>query len=306
MPGKTILVHTLQLVSTRTDVLPWLLVILSNVGAVLMFGLARDLFRDDRIALYAAVLYLFTPARVLFVPVMNTVTPVFALAFGWLVMRWLVTGRGFYAAVAGVALYVLVFFEPLPLVIGLLFATLVVAAMARNEVDFRRFLGQSAVMILIFVAVAITVYAATGFHIGRAFGQIRQHAVEFNRSAGRPYRVWALANPVEFVFAAGPAQFVLAAVAGPSAWRSNGRFRQRLTVPIVATSVGLFAVLIATDLIGINRGEVARLWIFLACFFQLPAAYICGVLGSRAVAAVLAITLLQVCLATAVIGFVLP
>ena len=35
MPGKTILLHALAVVSTRTDVLPWLLVIISNLGAVL-------------------------------------------------------------------------------------------------------------------------------------------------------------------------------------------------------------------------------------------------------------------------------
>jgi hypothetical protein len=63
--------------------------------------------------------------------------------------------------------------------------------------------------------------------------------------------------------------------------------------------------LIATDLIGINRGEVARLWIFLACFFQLPAAYVCARLRSDlALLVVLATSALQAALSTALIGFV--
>ena len=88
LPGKTLLVHALEMVSTRTDVLPWLLVILSNLGALLIFALARELFSDDRVALYAAVLYLFTPARVFFFPLMNAVTPVFVLLFAAVTVRW--------------------------------------------------------------------------------------------------------------------------------------------------------------------------------------------------------------------------
>jgi hypothetical protein len=65
--------------------------------------------------------------------------------------------------------------------------------------------------------------------------------------------------------------------------------------------------LLATDLLGINRGEVTRLWIFLACFFQIPAAYACARLNSRvALALVLGTTLLQTALGTAMIGFIVP
>ena len=62
MPGETLLIHALTAVTTRTDLLPWLLIILSNLGALLMFGLARDLFDSPRAAVYAAVLYL-SPRR---------------------------------------------------------------------------------------------------------------------------------------------------------------------------------------------------------------------------------------------------
>ena len=34
-------------------------------------------------------------------------------------------------------------------------------------------------------------------------------------------------------------------------------------------------MLLALDLTGVNRGEVIRLWIFLACLFQVPTAYVC-------------------------------
>ena len=58
-------------------------------------------------------------------------------------------------------------------------------------------------------------------------------------------------------------------------------------------------------LIGINRGEVMRLWIFLACFFQIPAAYACAALEDRrALPLVLATSVVSIVVGTAVIGFV--
>ena len=65
--------------------------------------------------------------------------------------------------------------------------------------------------------------------------------------------------------------------------------------------------MLATDLIDLNRGEVTRLWIFLACFFQVPAAYVRARLRSRvALMLVLGTTLLQNALGTAMIGFIVP
>ena len=48
------------------------------------------------------------------------------------------------------------------------------------------------------------------------------------------------------------------------------------------------------DVIGVNRGEVSRLWIFLACFWAIPAAYYRRRLeSSMAFTLVLVTTLLQ-------------
>ena len=69
----------------------------------------------------------------------------------------------------------------------------------------------------------------------------------------------------------------------------------------------LVAVLFVTDLLGVNRSEVVRLWIFLACFWQIPAAYVCARLNSAtAIALLTGVTLLQDALGTAMIGFILP
>ena len=306
MPGKTLLIHALTAVTTRTDLLPWLLIILSNLGALLVFGLARDLFDSPRAAVYAAVLYLFTPARLFFFPLMNTVTPLFGLGCAWLLVRWLKTGATVYPVALGVALYALVMFEPLPLVLGLLFLLLIAGAIARGEIGWERFALQGCATIVMFIATFQAVLWTTGFDLARGFEQIGAHAVEFNTLEARPYGTWVWANLGEFLFGVGPSQLVLALVALAHSTASGQDWRISLRHPLTLTAAGLFAVLLTTDLIGLNRGEVIRLWIFLACFFQLPAAYLCATVNNRtAIAIVLGATLLQVSLAVGMIRFIM-
>jgi hypothetical protein len=100
----------------------WVAVVAGTIGAVLMYVFTRELFGDRDTALFAAVLYLFVPARLLFFPLMNTITPVVVLTCACLLLRWLRFASPAYAVLLGVALFGLVLFEPLVLVIGLLFA----------------------------------------------------------------------------------------------------------------------------------------------------------------------------------------
>ena len=307
MPGKLMLLYGLQLISTRTDVLPWLVIAVSNLGAILMYVFVRDLFQNRRAALFAAVLYLFLPARNFFFPLMNTVTPTTAIACGWLLVRWLRTGRTVYAALMGLGLYALVLFEPLPLVMGLLFAALVLAAIMRGEVAWDRFVGQAAVLVFVFIGTSETVTAWSGFDVVRAFRAIGTHAVEFNEGTGRPYGVWVRANLWEFAFGIGFCQATSFGVALWSGLQGTGSWCERVTRPITAVCLGLLAVLVSVDLIGVNRGEVIRLWIFLACFFQIPTAYACATLDDRAaIVLVVAATALQAALGVAMIHFVVP
>src|SRR6185503_14880982 len=112
-----------------------------------------------------------------------------------------------------------------------------------------------------------------------------------NEAAGRPYAYWVGANLVEFLFGIGVCQAFLFGGVLLLALREN--------LAIRALTLGLLAVLLVTDAIGINRGEVIRLWIFLGAFFQIPAAYACATLpGRTAICVVAACTLLQATLGT--------
>jgi hypothetical protein len=307
MPGKVTLIYAFELLTTSPSRLAWLTVAASSAGGLLMYFFVKTLFPDGRTALFAAILYWFHPARFFFVPLMNTVTPVVVLGCACLLMRWLRTGRTVAAVLLGVALYGLVFFEPLPLVIGLLFAALAWRSMAAGELTPPRFMVQAALVLLAFIATSEAVHAASGFDLPQALRLTAAHAAAFNESAGRPYRFWALENPAEFLFGCGVCQAVVFGGAMIDGLGGDAPLRERLTRPIAALCVGLVAVLLAVDAIGINRGEVIRLWIFLGSFFQIPAAYACARLpGRAAMAIVVACSTLQTTLGAAMIGFVVP
>ena len=307
MPGKVMLVQALIHISRRPGVLAWLVVGISNLGGVLLYVFVRDLFADRRVALFSLVLYFFVPAKLFFFPLLNTVTPVVVLACACLSLRWLATASVAYAALLGVALYGLVFYEPLPLVMGLLFSALTARALWRADLTWRTFLLQSGLVVIAFAATYATMFVWFGFDLIDALREIGVHAAAFNAVARRPYSIWVRQNLLDFLFGIGLCQAVVFWIALGDGLAGGDVPHSRLTRPITVLCLALVAVLLAIDFIGVNRGEVIRLWIFLACFFQIPTAYVCARLDNRAaITLVLVTALLQDALGTSMIGFIVP
>ena len=306
LPGKLMLVYALELVSAQPAVLAWLIVVLSSLGAWLTYVLVRDLFDDRRVALFSLILDLFVPGKLFFFPLMNTLTPAGAMIMAVLVQRWLLTGRVLYAAAAGVAVFGVTLFEPMPLVIGILLAALIARAWWRGNIAGRTLVAHVAVGALALVATYAAVRIWFGFDLIDAFPRVAVDAVGFNQAAGRPYDLWVRQNLTDFFFGMGVCQTLLFGAALGLGLGETGRGPIWVR-PIVVLGLSLSAMLIAIDVAGINRGEVIRLWIFLQCLFQIPAAYVCARLNSRvALAVVVVTTLLQSALGTATIGFVMP
>ena len=307
MPGKLVLMYGLELFTVSPAVLPWIVVILSNLGALLMYRFVRRLFEDHTTALSSAVLYLFVPAKLFFFPLMNTITPVIVLALACLIVEWLKTPRLGWAVAVGVMLYVLVFFEPLPLVLGLLFGALALRAVSLGELSWSQLAAHTVAALAAFVVCAAVVHQVWGFDLVSAFRAVRAHALDFNAIERRPYDIWVRANLIEFFFGIGACQTVLIAGALALGLRGPGTLRERVTRPVTLLTLAVLAAVAAIDLIGINRGEVIRLWIFLACFLQVPAAWVCAqIRRPQAIALVVVTTLLLSALGTANIGFVVP
>ena len=307
MPGKLIFVSLLRHLSDRPAIMAWIVVLISNLGGVPLYLFVRDLFDDRRTALFSLILYLFVPGKLYFFPLLNTVTPVPVLVGAYLLQRWLLVQKAIFPALLGVTLYAIAYFDPLPLVLGLLFAMLIARAWIDGRLAIKTVLLQGSSGLVTFAATYVLFLAVFRFDLLATFRHSQAEAAIFNASTHRPYGIWVQANIVEFAFAIGVCQALIFCCVFVDAVRSAARSIRALSIPIVALSLGLGGVLLAIDLSGVNRGEVTRLWIFLACFFQIPAAYACARLQSRtAVMLILGPTLLQDVLATSMIAFVLP
>ena len=307
MPGKLVLVYWLRQISGNPTAMAWMVVAISNLGAVFLYGLARDLF-DRRTAAYALLLYIVTPGKMFFFPLLNTVTPVWTLLASWLFVRWLRSHNPLYVVLFGATIYAIILFEPSALAIGGLLLGLIVWSLSRSVIHPVTFLWQGALGFVAFGATYAAVYSIYGFDLRSAVRLLADYAAKFNIDTHRSYDAWVRGNLVEFLVAVGVCQAVLSLGAVVDGLMTPSEpLRSRFTSPPVVVTMALAGSLLVTDVLGINRGEVVRLWIYLACACQLPAAYLCArFTGRLAFGIVLALSLLHDALGTAMIGFILP
>ncbi|GHJ44722.1 hypothetical protein Cs7R123_20640 [Catellatospora sp. TT07R-123] len=301
MPGKTLLYHLLGAVTTDPGTQGVLVVAVSSLTGLLAYAVARELFGDHRTAVYAMVLVLLVPGRLWFLPILNTVSPVPILLALWLHLRFLRTKSWPWAVSLGLALYLTFLFEPLPLVLGLAFAGTAALALHRRACDWYDLLRLVSLTLAAFAAAYLGMRAVFGYDLFVNLHYVLADANEFNVRAGRPYQVWVWRNLWDFALCAGLAATVVSGAAG---WDA---LRRGLARPVAVVTVCAFAVLAFLDLVGVNRGETIRLWIFLAVFFQLTVAWWCA--RSPRVwpfALLVGATLVQSALGMALIAFVRP
>jgi hypothetical protein len=198
MPGKSIFVYGLRQITRRIDVLPWLVVAISNLGGVFLYLLVNDLLGDRRAALYALVLYVIVPGKMFFFPILNTVTPVLVLLSAWLLVRWLKSARMVYPFLLGLSLYLLVLWEPTGLVVGLLFAALMVAAWSRGAIAFRTLAWQTAIMALGFGALYGVMWWRFHFNLLPIVRMLASDAVEFNSQGAATVQHLGPPEPLRF------------------------------------------------------------------------------------------------------------
>ena len=185
---------------------------------------------------------------------------------------------------------------------------LLVRAIVEGRIALRTALFQIGVGILAFAATHVVMILWFGFDLISAFRDVAADAAAFNVAARRPYDIWVRQNIVDFLFGVGFCQIVLfvAALAdGVTGLKTRGDLLTPSSIVLMCSAT--LAMVGLADLIGVNRGEVIRLWIFLACLWQIPAVYVCRRLeSSMAFTVVLITTVLQIALGTAILAFVVP
>lgn len=295
LPGKTLFFHVLFGVTNSPDTMGLLILLVSTLGAGMVYFLAREWIGDRRLALFAAAFYLFMPSRLYFLPGMNGITPLWLLLPMCLIELYMISTRWWWLVAAGVASYGLVMFEPLPLAAVPIVAAQVVRQVSTGRIDWRSagvIAGSVAVTV---AAVHVTLVAIVGFNIVSAFFAALADARAFNVATARPYALWVGHDIKDFLLHMGIGQsaLVLAAVIGRSAPDREGAWLRWLLV----------AVLVTLAMLGVNRGEVARLWIFLGVLWQIAAAGLIG-RSNRTAQVVLTLAIIQSALLLSMIRWV--
>jgi hypothetical protein len=310
MPGKILLFQFFRLFTLSPQRMGYLVILLSTLGALLLYAICKQLFGDRKVAFYAFILYTLIPAKLFFFPILNTVTPVFILLCLYLFLLYLDTKRRLFLWLLGAALYLLVLFEPSPLVTGIIFVGILLNALAINNLSKKDLWALMVIPPLGFLGLYLLFMAAFKFDLFQAFQYVLTDAVDFNVEDNRDYWIWVVENPKEFFYAAGiPIMiiFVYLTFLIFSHWKTLKRNLIGWSMEIVFI-LSLLVTFFVVVFLGINRGETTRLWIYLAVFFQVPAAYFFGKIArSTSLFFLVACTLvIQSIISIQRVGFVIP
>jgi len=325
MPGKILIYSFLELFSRNPRTLGLLVLALSDLGCALVFLVAKEWFGSARTGLLALALALLLPAKMGFFPVLNTVTPGFLLLSFWL---WLVSLRRLqlpWLLLLGASLYLLLLIEPLPFVAGVIFLgafaqRLAISAMsaisATAAIDGRALWRIAVFPLAGFLLAYAALQLAFGFEILPVFRAMLADAVDFNRRFDRSYGIWVIQNLKEFFLGAGvvPSLLYLAAlfalgrrIAGEAREvGGRGALRALLVDPAANLLLSFTLCLLTVDLLGVNRGEVTRLWIFLGVFLELAVAAECLARpGERTAYLAISTVAFQAALTASTVGFLI-
>jgi hypothetical protein len=310
MPGKILLFQLFRILSVSPQIMGYLVIILSTFGALLLYGICKKLFHDKRAALYAFILYMLIPGKLFFFPVLNTVTPLFILLCLYLFIINIERKKIWILWLLGAAFYMLILFEPSPLVTGIIFVGILLSAIGEkcfSKKDFGVLLLHS---FLAFLCVFAIFFIFLSFDLLGAFRYVLKDAADFNIRAGRPYRLWVAEDFKEFFYSVGTPVMVIfiymtsRVLAQWKVLKFNLLHWSMENIYVLSLLV-TFGVVI---FLGVNRGEISRLWIYLAVFFQIPASLLIAKIPRSAIPFFLVAStlVLQSMVALQRVSFIIP
>lgn len=275
MPGKILFFQFLSVFTVSPQVMGYILISISTLGGLFLYGISKCLFQDKTIALYSFLLYVLIPCKQLFFPILNTVTPIFILVSLYLFLLSLDTKNILFSLLFGISLYVLILFEPSPLASGLIFLGILLHAIGQKKVLLKELVPLLMIPALSFAATYLLFVVFFSFDLLQVFIYILQDALQFNASSQRGYGIWIRENNKEFFYGVGlPTAmiFIYFIMNRLSQWKTFGINILHWSIEDIYT-LSLGITFCAVLFLGINRGETTRLWIYLAVFFQIPVAF---------------------------------
>jgi hypothetical protein len=310
MPGKILLFQFIGLFTSAPQKMGYLVIALSSLGAIFLYGICVKLYHNKLVGLYAFILYALIPGKIFFFPILNIVTPVFILACLYLFLLYIEQRKSVFLWLLGLALFTLILFEPTPLVTGIIFLGILLYAFGENKLSKKDIWPLLIYPLLGFLGMYLIFRIVFSLNLLSAFQYVLNDAVSFNITDQRNYWIWVIENPKEFLYSAGiPVMILFIYLASDMISQLKILGRNLLRWPIdkiyiLSLSVTIFVLI----LLGINRGETTRLWIYLAVLFQVPAAYfLAKIEHSKVIFYFVACTLVIQCIVTLQrVGFVVP
>lgn len=270
MPGKEGLYYLLELLTHAPTGLAIAIILVANLGAVGAYLAIVEMSHQHEAGIRGMQLWVLTPGLIALIPILNIVSGVPVVFIVWQVARFLNRPRWSIGIGVGVLVFISLVFEPLPLTAGLVCLGMLVHGVLSHRIRFGAMLGISLVTAASTAVSMVLWRVVTGDWVPSDLRYVFGDASAFNTRARRPYSLWVGANLKDFVWCAGVTAIVLALCGLVAA------ARRRVPALVGWLSGGILATLLAIDLIGIDRGETQRLWIFLASLLALPAGWYLG------------------------------
>ncbi|NQT52012.1 hypothetical protein HQ576_08175 [bacterium] len=245
-----------------------LFIAVASLAPLLAFVATRRIWPLEA-ALAAAALTALVPGTYLFSPSIDQAYPTLTLLLCWLTVAMLASHRRrwLWGAALGVAFYAALFVHVGYGLVGGIIALMAlllwrtrqpaVALGALVKAHARPMAAAAAA----FLALALAMRLAFGYQTFRVIALCLRNNARFNAQVGRTWWPWVGVVPFEFALSLGFALALL--VAGAWLAEVGSCVRSRALRGRSAALLAVVAVMLALALLGINRGETARLWLFL-------------------------------------------
>ena len=315
MAGKVIFFYLLKALTVNPEIMGYLIVFFSNIGGIFVYFISKYIFNSKLTALYSLVLYLFFPAKIIFFPILNTVSPVFTLICFFLMLEYVIHHRDIFLLLLGIFSYILFIFEPTPLISGIIFLAILVKYIYEKQINSWQCLKLVVLPTLVFVAMHFYLELVFGYSALNQFIYTFTDAVNYTVRTNKNYSEWVVQNLKEFLVGGGLTQSILfiggliiliRKLLKHFIIESNKKVKF-IMEPGPLMSFSLVILILTLDLSGVIQGEALRFWIFIMVFLQIIAAYICAFEKRRSTFYIILISnLFQTAVSIAMVSFVTP
>ena len=208
-----------------------------------------------------------------------------------------------------VSFFILALFEPSPLITGVVMAGITIHAVKEGRLARKELFKLIIYTASGFLITALLFYIVFSFNFFQSFHYLLNEARNFNINDERGYWIWIIENSREFLYGAGvPVMIIfIYMVILIFAQTKNLKAATQWSLENVFV-ISLFVNFLLLLFLGINRGEITRLWIYLAVLFQVPASVFIAKIGKGTILFFLVASLLaaQGMVTLHRIGFVFP